>query len=415
MNTDTFDTWFSRFMWGTDIIFLVASMPHIAAWFAHFDNPGDNPWANIYAYGVGFGIAVAIDGVSFMLLLAITRMIKQGKTKDKLTMFGLIVFMGVIALLSWGINWQYDIQNASAAFAKADAVNIGLIPVGDLNPIIGGAFPILILAYALIGKAMQSEVKPVQAMSDEEFAAQKKILEQKKALAELRKNDTGTGLFQDAKKRLIGEGKDAESLYHERLNAGTDYMRNATDLLNKSEEKKAIELLAVFLKISKKESAVFLEAIRPILLKEKEPIPVQKSERTTGPLGQECEVNSDEHPEGISEKSPEEFIQETMEHIAIDPEIFPLIARYPDAMQLQDTSAPTIAIADVAKMFGCTERLVRNRADSGQIAYVKGKQKVNRKSVIAWAKTEMLSKQKGKIIDLETARNAQEQSEEKEA
>ena len=67
-----FDTWFSRFMWGTDIVFLAASTPHIAAWYAHFDNPTD-VWSTAYAWTVGFGLAIAIDGVSLMLLYALTR------------------------------------------------------------------------------------------------------------------------------------------------------------------------------------------------------------------------------------------------------------------------------------------------------------------------------------------------------
>lgn len=205
---DTFDKWFSRLMWATDIILLLASMPHIAAWFAHFDNPTDM-LSSIYAWGVGFGLALAIDGVSLMLLLAITRMIRQGKAKSRGTMFGLLAFMAFIALLSWGINWQYNIQFASGAFAKADAVQIyGPLTVGGINPIIGGAFPILMLAYALVAKAMQVEVKPIAALSDEEQAARIKRAKQEQEYKAMLK---GPGFVQRAKetaKAVVSAGQE---------------------------------------------------------------------------------------------------------------------------------------------------------------------------------------------------------------
>lgn len=94
----TFDTWFSRFMWGTDIVFLAASTPHIAAWYAHFDNPTDI-WSSVYAWAVGFGLAIAIDGVSLMLLFALTRMMKRGE-KSWGTKAGILLFMAFIAGLS---------------------------------------------------------------------------------------------------------------------------------------------------------------------------------------------------------------------------------------------------------------------------------------------------------------------------
>lgn len=204
---DTFDKWFSRFLYATEVILLLASMPHIAAWFAHFDNPTDM-WSGIYAWSIGFGLAFAIDGVAFMLLLAIMRMIRSGKTKSTGTMIGLIAFTLFIALLSWGINWQYNLEFSSNAFAKADAVNVfGWTTVGRLNPIIGGAFQVLILAYALIGKAMQTEVKSAVALSDEAQAQRLKKARQDQEYKAALKGDGLTGKVDDAIGFLSHVGK----------------------------------------------------------------------------------------------------------------------------------------------------------------------------------------------------------------
>lgn len=366
---DTFDKWFSRFMWATDIIFLIASMPHIAAWFAHFDNPGTDLWSNLYAWGVGFGVAFAIDGVSFMLLLAITRMIKQGKTKDGWTMFGLVTFMAIIALLSWGINWQYDIQNASSAFAKADAVNMfGVIRLENLNPIIGGAFPVLILSYALIGKAMQTEVKPLTALTDEQFAQQKKALKQKKELDDLRKGRGIIGTLKDNALELVEAGKEVRK-----------HLGNDDELTEENTEEIA-------------------------------PTSERKPERNTGPLqeesGEENERKVSENPQG----NQEETDQETSENLALDPELIPLVTRYPNALQLLTTSASTVSLSDVAIAFDTTPVLLRNRVRNGKLRKTKNPEKVYKDSVISWAKDEMLSRRNRTIINLETARKSQEQS-----
>lgn len=372
---DTFDKWFARFMWSTDIILLVASMPHIAAWFAHFDNPSSNFLSELYAWGVGFGLAFAIDGVSFMLLLAMTRMIKSGKTKSWGVMAGLIFFMALIAALSWGINWQYNVVFASSTFAKADAIPIyGAVTVGGINPIIGGAFPVLMLAYALVAKAMQTEVKTVSALSDEEFQQKLKRIEQEKQLKAAQK---GAGFWEKAKEakqgfsELIGKENDVE-LTEENV----EELEEETDQENKPD------------------------------------LP-EKKERNTGPLQQESDEENEEKEEGNSGGNNEESNQETSGNLAIHPDTIPVIARYPKVAALLSTKGTTVTVEEVANAFDVTPTLVRNRVKDGKIRKTKNPEKVFKESVISWAKLEMLPKGKGKVISLETARNSQEKREEK--
>jgi len=407
---DSFDKWFSRFMWGTDIVFLVASMPHIAAWFAHFDNPTDF-LSGIYAWTVGFALAVAIDGVSFMLLLAITRMIKQGKTKSWWVVGGLLLFMAFIAAISWDINYQYDVQFASDAFAKADSIKILGTTMGQLNPIMGGAFQVLILAYALIGKAMQSEVKTVKAMSDEEFETQKRAIQQRKTLKDLGKNDDDQGLFAKGKERLLGKGKDEELEYIGRLNTTVDYLRDATELLDLSQSQKAIEILMALLKVNQKQAEVFLVQARSKIAREKEEWEAQKQQANRPQNEPSFEEETPQKPARNPQRKPDVSQQESGENLALDPETIALISQYPDAAQLLDTSASTILIADVASMFNCTPTLIKNRANDGDLSYVKGKKSVYKISVIKWAKSEMMGKGKRKVINLDSARNSQEKSE----
>lgn len=371
---DTFDKWFSRFMWSTDIILLVASMPHIAAWFAHFDAPTDF-WSGIYAWGVGFGLALAIDGVSFMLLLALTRMIKQGKRKNGGVMFGLLAFMALIAALSWFINIQYNIEFASNAFAKADSVSLyGWTTVGGINPIIGGAFPVLMLAYALVAKAMQTEVKTVAAYSDEDFQQKLKRIQQEK---ELKAASKGAGFWEKAKEAKQG----------------------FSDLIAKEND---VELIDELEEETDEETS-----------QESEPDLPEKKERNTGPLTQESEEENEEKEEGNVGGNDEGKSQETSKNLAIHPDTLAVIARYPKVAQMLSTKGTTVSVEEVAIAFEITPTLVRNRVKTGKIRKTKNPEKVYKESVISWAKLELLPKGKGKVINLETARKSQEKADEK--
>jgi hypothetical protein len=258
-----FDTWFSRFMWGTDIVFLAASTPHIAAWYAHFDNPSD--WVSTaYAWIVGFGLAIAIDGVSLMLLFALTRMIKGGE-KNTGTKVGILFFMAFIAGLSWLINWQYDKQFASTAFAKADGTTINLlvhqVTIGSLNPIIGGAFSILIMAYALIGKVVKEDEKP--AMTDEEYEREKRRIERENELKQLRKS-TSHGILAVGKAAMFGQSQGADELLEKALT----YLRDARELLPVDQEERAVQALTAHLNIRSKGVLPVLIQARSIIERE---------------------------------------------------------------------------------------------------------------------------------------------------
>jgi len=263
MMDKTFDTWFSRFMWGTDIVFLAASTPHIAAWYAHFDNPTD--WvSSVYAWGVGFGLAIAIDGVSLMLLLALTRMIKRGE-KGIGTKTGIILFMAFIAGLSWLINWQYDTQFASDAFAKADGTSINLlfrsVSVGALNPVLGGAFSVLIMAYALIAKVVKGDDKP--ALTDEEYEQEKRRIARENELRQLRKG-SNQGLLAIGKEALLGQGQGTNEV----LERALTYLRDARELLPVEHEERALEALSTYLTIRSRSVLPVLIQARSIIAKE---------------------------------------------------------------------------------------------------------------------------------------------------
>src|SRR5947209_13830955 len=92
--------WLTRFLWVSEIIFLAASTPHIATYFAHFDNP-TNFMGWVYAWAVGYGLALTIDGVSFIVLMSLIFAVKY-RRPGWLIGF-LILSLFIISALSWFI------------------------------------------------------------------------------------------------------------------------------------------------------------------------------------------------------------------------------------------------------------------------------------------------------------------------
>src|SRR5256885_3494925 len=165
--------WLTHLLWISEGIFLAASTPHIATYFAHFDNPTDF-WGTIYAWGVGYGLALTIDGVSFVVLMSLIVAIKYKRSGFLVTF--LVCALLLISGLSWFINWQYNIVFASSMFAKADGIiTVNGLSIGTLNPIIGGAFPLLSVLYALVAKAIEVDEGALikTAMTPEQFENEK--------------------------------------------------------------------------------------------------------------------------------------------------------------------------------------------------------------------------------------------------
>lgn len=197
--------WLSYLLWTSEAVFLAASTPHIATYFYHFDNPTDI-WGQVYSWLVAYGLALTIDGVSFVILMSLVVAIthKRGGWLIAFLVFALLVISG----LSWFINWQYDITFSSSMFAKADAIKtINGWTIGSLNPLIGGAFPLMAPLYALVAKALEVDESSLtkKAMTTEQFENEKRRLQQENELKSLKASQwNGKGLLSVAKERLIG-------------------------------------------------------------------------------------------------------------------------------------------------------------------------------------------------------------------
>src|SRR5260221_7340546 len=157
MTTSWIDRFTRSFFWFGFVVFLSASIPHIAAYYRHFD-PNATDFTDTAAWVIGYLIAIVIDVTDVLVSIAVLKEINRGTKKRNL--LGYWAFIVFVMMLSWLINWQYNIVYGTQAFAKAENIAIFGVLVGSVNPVIGSAFQLLLLVYTAM--AHKFAEKPVQ-------------------------------------------------------------------------------------------------------------------------------------------------------------------------------------------------------------------------------------------------------------
>lgn len=162
MQSSWIDKFTRSFFWFGFVVFLSASIPHLAAYYRHFD-PNATGWTDTANWTIGYLIAIVIDVTDVLVSIAVLKEINRGTKKRHL--LGYWVFIVFVMALSWLVNWQYNIVYQTNAFAKAESIQIFGVLVGSVNPVIGSAFQLLLLVYTAM--AHKFAEKPVQKTAEQ--------------------------------------------------------------------------------------------------------------------------------------------------------------------------------------------------------------------------------------------------------
>ncbi|MFL5705817.1 MAG: hypothetical protein ACJ8AG_23755, partial [Ktedonobacteraceae bacterium] len=162
MQSSWIDKFTRSFFWFGFAVFLSASIPHLAAYYRHFD-PNATGWPDFAYWIISYLIAIVIDVTDLLVSIAVLKEINRGTPKRRL--IGYWAFIVFVMALSWLVNWQYNIVYGTQAFARADSQQIFGILVGSVNPIIGSAFQMLLLVYTAM--AHKFAEKPVKKTAEQ--------------------------------------------------------------------------------------------------------------------------------------------------------------------------------------------------------------------------------------------------------
>jgi hypothetical protein len=147
-------------LWLAFAAFLLASLPHVAYFFASFEPQNTDGTVSDYWWFVAYALAVSIDVTAFLLSLNVA--IKMRKATASLPWYQKIVpallvlithwpFILLLVGFSWLVNFEHAKEFHSQMLAGAETVTINLLfwrgTLGDLNPVIASAFPVLAVAY----------------------------------------------------------------------------------------------------------------------------------------------------------------------------------------------------------------------------------------------------------------------------
>jgi hypothetical protein len=155
--------------WAFYVIFLLSSVPHITAWYRHLDGAAYGA-ADLLYWGLAAGKAIAIDGADVLLTLAFLRLVTQMKSGwDGARLCIIVLCIVGFTGYSWYINWQYDVQFATNAFAKADALTLWGTSIRVTNPLVGSAFQLFALVFTLISDVI---LKKTEAKTAAELEAE---------------------------------------------------------------------------------------------------------------------------------------------------------------------------------------------------------------------------------------------------
>jgi hypothetical protein len=147
-------------LWLAFAAFLLASLPHVAYFFATFEPQNPDGTISDYWWFVSYALAVAIDVTAFLLSLNVA--VKMRRATAGLPWYQKIIpailvfithwpFILLLVGFSWLVNFEHAKEFHSSMLADAESVTVNLLfwqgTLGDLNPVIASAFPVLAVAY----------------------------------------------------------------------------------------------------------------------------------------------------------------------------------------------------------------------------------------------------------------------------
>ncbi len=333
MQSTWMDKFTRAFFWFGFCVFLAASIPHIAAYYRHFD-PNGGGFANSANWVISYLVAIVIDVTDVLVSIAVLKELNRGTPQRYL--LGYWAFIVFVMALSWLINWQYNIVFVTQTFARADSQQIFGVAVGSLNPILGSAFQLLLLVYTAM--AHKFAAKPVQktaAQLRQEADELEQITLQQARIDAVKKlcSDNKVGGIFDS----LGQAKErAKTLF------GNDQQQAHAPARSSGVE-----------------------------------MPVEE------PGGEEPEEEIGEPVSG--------------ENIIVSDDVLGVLKTYPKIEALLSTGRPTFSLQEVSAATGFGVKLLANRLAKGELKHpARNDMRITRESLLSWLKTAPAARQGGK-------------------
>lgn len=136
------------FFWIAFAVFLAASIPHVAYFFASFE-PSQGP-EGIWWWAVSYAIAISIDVTVYLLSWTAFQRYRRYKTPKAVWQHWLLIVMCTV--FSWIVNWAYAKQfHSTMMLSSAETVAPWLV---NVFPFMASAFPLLGIVYTMMAETI---------------------------------------------------------------------------------------------------------------------------------------------------------------------------------------------------------------------------------------------------------------------
>lgn len=135
------------FFWIAFAVFLAASIPHVAYFFASFE-PSQGP-TGVWWWTVSYAIAISIDVTVYLLSWTAFQRYRRYRTAKAVWQHWLLIVMCTV--FSWVVNWAYAKQFHSVTMLSSESAAPWLTGV---FPFMASAFPLLGIVYTMMAETI---------------------------------------------------------------------------------------------------------------------------------------------------------------------------------------------------------------------------------------------------------------------
>jgi len=136
------------FFWIAFAVFLAASIPHVAYFFASFE-PSQGP-TGVWWWAVSYAIAISIDVTVYLLSWTAFQRYRRYRTPRAVWQHWLLIVMCTV--FSWAVNWAYAKQfHSTTMLSSAESAAPWLTGV---FPFMASAFPLLGIVYTMMAETI---------------------------------------------------------------------------------------------------------------------------------------------------------------------------------------------------------------------------------------------------------------------
>src|SRR5436305_2870423 len=159
------------FFWIAFAVFLAASIPHVAYFFASFE-PSQGP-EGVWWWAVSYAIAISIDVTVYLLSWTAFQRYRRYRTPKAVWQHWLLIVMCTV--FSWAVNWAYAKQFHSLTMLSA---------AESAAPWLTSVFPFMASAFPLLGMVYTMMAETLSRTAEEEQQEQLQQLSTSRVLAE---------------------------------------------------------------------------------------------------------------------------------------------------------------------------------------------------------------------------------------